>query len=229
MSEQVTTPAQPDWAEAEQAELLAAVEAVLVVADAPVSDEALAQALGLSPARARRLVEQLAAEYEGGAPQPPGPDPARQEDAQAEGPVSAVVARPRGLVLRRAAGGWRLASAPRFDELVRRFVIGGATTRLSQAALETLAVIAYRQPVTRGRVAAVRGVNVDSVIRTLHARGLVEEAGTEPSGAVLYRTTDQFLEYVGIDSLEDLPALAPYLPQASELDELDAEAAGRHL
>ena len=95
-----------------------------------------------------------------------------------------------------------------------------------QAALETLAVIAYRQPVSRSRVSAIRGVAVDGVVRTLQARGLVEEAGTQPNGAVLYRTTEDFLELVGLDSLEDLPPLAPYLPGAGSLDELDAELDG---
>ena len=108
------------------------------------------------------------------------------------------------------------------DEQV--FIIGGATARLSQAALETLAVVAYRQPVTRGRVAQIRGVNVDGVMRTLHARGLIEEAGAETSGAILYRTTGEFLEYLGIDSLDELPPLAPYLPRVEALEEIVEQA-----
>ncbi|CED92194.1 SMC-Scp complex subunit ScpB [Actinomyces succiniciruminis] len=193
------------------AELRAAVEAVLVVADEPVTAAALAAALGREETDVEALLESLAAEYAGEAPSPDRG------------------VRARGFVLRRAAGGWRLASAPRFSDLVERFVIGGATARLSQAALETLAVIAYRQPVTRGRIAAIRGVNVDGVVRTLHARGLIEEAGSEPSGAILYRTTGEFLEYLGLDSLDDLPPLAPYLPDTSALGDIEDEISGRIL
>ena len=99
-----------------------------------------------------------------------------------------------------------------------RFVLDGQTARLTQAALETLAVIAYRQPVTRGQVSSVRGVNVDSVVRTLAARGLVAEMGTEPSGAVLYGTTASFLERMGMSSLDELPPLAPHLPDLEDLE-----------
>lgn len=197
-------PRQGEMSAVPEAQLRAAAEAVLVVADGPVTCAALAEALGVGEARAGELLESLAAEYAG----------------DGDGPA-------RGFVLRRAAGGWRLASAPAFHDLVERFVIGGATSRLSQAALETLAVIAYRQPVTRGRIAAIRGVSVDGVVRTLCARGLIEEAGAEPSGALLYRTTDEFLEYLGLDSLDDLPPLAPYLPEASALGEIENEMTGR--
>lgn len=197
-------PRQGEISAVPEAQLRAAAEAVLVVADGPVTCAALAEALGVGEARAGELLESLAAEYAGG-----GGAPAR------------------GFVLRRAAGGWRLASAPAFHDLVERFVIGGATSRLSQAALETLAVIAYRQPVTRGRIAAIRGVSVDGVVRTLCARGLIEEAGAEPGGALLYRTTDEFLEYLGLDRLDDLPPLAPYLPEASALGEIENEMTGR--
>lgn len=197
-------PRQGEISAVPEAQLRAAAEAVLVVADGPVTCAALAEALGVGEARAGELLESLAAEYAGGG----------------DGPA-------RGFVLRRAAGGWRLASAPAFHDLVERFVIGGATSRLSQAALETLAVIAYRQPVTRGRIAAIRGVSVDGVVRTLCARGLIEEAGAEPSGALLYRTTDEFLEYLGLDRLDDLPPLAPYLPEASALGEIENEMTGR--
>ena len=186
-------------------QLRAAAEAILVVADEPVPTSALAEALGLDEPAATGLMEDRAAEYRGRAPG----------------------ARVHGFVLRRAAGGWRLASAPEHSGRVERFVVGGATARLSQAALETLAVIAYRQPVTRGRIAAIRGVSVDGVVRTLCARGLIEEAGAEPSGALLYRTTDEFLEYLGLDSLDDLPPLAPYLPEASALGEIENEMTGR--
>ena len=191
--------------------LRAAAEAVLIVADEPVTAAALAEALGLGERAAEELLGSLEAEYAAG--------DIGQDDSGA--------GRTRGFVLRRAAGGWRFASAPEFSDLVERFVVGGAKTRLSQAALETLAVIAYRQPVTRGRVGAIRGVNVDGVVRTLRARGLVEEAGSEPGGAILYRTTAEFLEYLGLDSLEDLPPLAPYLPDATVLDDIENETIER--
>ena len=182
--------------------LRSAAEAILIVADEPVTIAAIAQALGLEDRLAEDLLEDLAAEYRG------------------ERPGS----RSHGFLLRRAAGGWRFASVPEHADLVEQFIIGGATVRLSQAALETLAVVAYRQPVTRGRVAAIRGVNVDGVMRTLHARGLIEEAGAETSGAILYRTTGEFLEYLGIDSLDELPPLAPYLPRVEALGEIVEQA-----
>ena len=191
--------------------LRAAAEAVLIVTDEPVTAAALAEALGLGERAAEELLGSLEAEYAAG--------DIGQDDSGA--------GRTRGFVLRRAAGGWRFASAPEFSDLVERFVVGGARTRLSQAALETLAVIAYRQPVTRGRVGAIRGVNVDGVVRTLRARGLVEEAGSEPGGAILYRTTAEFSEYLGLDSLEDLPPLAPYLPDTAALAGIEDEMSER--
>ncbi len=195
-------------------ELRRATEAVLIVADEPVTAAALSDALGVSAETATAVLEDLAAEYDGSA---------------THAGVATGTGRQHGFVLRHVAGGWRLASAPEFHDLVERFVIGGATARLSQAALETLAVIAYRQPVTRGRVAAIRGVNVDSVVRTLHTRGLIEEAGAEASGAILYRTTTEFLEYLGLESLEELPPLAPYLPDASALGDIEDEMSERSL
>jgi len=183
-------------------QLRSAAEAILIVADEPVTTSAIAEALGLDERATEELLNDLAAEYRGEAPG----------------------SRPHGFLLRRAAGGWRFASVPEHADLVEQFVIGGATARLSQAALETLAVVAYRQPVTRGRVAVIRGVNVDGVMRTLHARGLIEEAGAETSGAILYRTTGEFLEYLGIDSLDELPPLAPYLPRVEALGEIVEQA-----
>ena len=130
--------------------------------------------------------------------------------------------RPRGFELRHAGEGWRIYSAPAYADVVGRFVLDGQSARLTQAALETLAVVAYRQPVTRGQVSAVRGVNVDGVMRTLTARGLVVEVGTEPtSGALLYGTTGYFLERMGLSSLDELPPLAPYLPEIDALEGVD--------
>ena len=188
--------------EAAGPQLRSAAEAILIVADEPVTTSAIAEALGIEDSVCEELLENLAAEYRGEAPG----------------------SRAHGFLLRRAAGGWRFASVPEHADLVEQFIIGGATARLSQAALETLAVVAYRQPVTRGRVAEIRGVNVDGVMRTLHARGLIEEAGAETSGAILYRTTGEFLEYLGIDSLDELPPLAPYLPRVEALGEIVEQA-----
>lgn len=173
----------------------AALEAVLMVADEPIPSVRLATVLGLATDRVEELLGELAEEYAGAG------------------------GRPRGFVLRRVADGWRFYSAPAHADVVARFVLDGQTARLTHAALETLAVIAYRQPVTRGQVSAVRGVNVDSVVRTLVARGLVAEQGTEPSGAVLYGTTSYFLERLGMTSLDELPPLAPYLPDLDTIDE----------
>ncbi|WP_251023496.1 SMC-Scp complex subunit ScpB [Streptomyces sp. ISL-10] len=125
----------------------------------------------------------------------------------------------RGFELRLVAGGWRFYSRPEHAAAVERFVLDGQHARLTQAALETLAVVAYRQPVSRSRVSAVRGVNCDGVMRTLLQRGLVEEAGTEPeTGAILYRTTNYFLERMGLRGLDELPELAPFLPEADAIE-----------
>jgi segregation and condensation protein B len=176
-----------------------AVEAVLMVVDDPVEEAVLASALELTVPRVRELVAELKADYDVGG---------------------------RGFELRQVAGGWRIYSRAEYAAVVERFMLDGQTAKLTQAALETLAIVAYRQPVSRVRVGAVRGVNVDAVMRTLSSRGLVEEAGHDPdSGALLYRTTPYFLQRIGLRSLEELPALAPYLPEADILDELGAGAA----
>lgn len=182
----------------------AAVEAVLMVADEPVAAVQLATVLGLPTHEVEGVLAALAAEYRG------------------EGG-----GRPRGFELREAGGGWRVYSSAAHADVVGRFVVDGQSARLTQAALETLAVIAYRQPVTRGQVSAVRGVNVESVVRTLVSRGLVGEVGTEPSGAVLYGTTSYFLERMGMSTLDELPPLAPYLPDLESLGGLDDAEGGR--
>lgn len=177
--------------------LPAALEAILMVTDAPVTTPQLATVLSVPAEQVEAALSALAAEYRGGP-------------------------RPRGFELRELAGGWRLYSAPAFSAAVDAFVLDGQTARLTQASLETLAVIAYRQPVARGRIAAIRGVNVDSVVRTLLTRGLIEEAGhDEDGGALLYRTSSYFLERLGLRSLDDLPPLAPYLPEIDTFDDID--------
>ena len=127
----------------------------------------------------------------------------------------------RGFQLREGAGGWRFYSHPDLAPVVEKFVLDGQQSRLTQAALETLAVIAYRQPISRARVSAIRGVNVEAVMKTLLTRGLVEERGVEhETGAILYATTSYFLEKIGVASIEDLPALAPFLPDVDGLDDV---------
>lgn len=125
----------------------------------------------------------------------------------------------RGFELRHVGGGWRYYTRDQHADVLTRYVLDGQQGRLSQAALETLAVVAYLQPISRTRVSAVRGVNVDGVVRTLAARGLIEEAGQdETTGAVVFRTTDYFLERMGLTSLDELPDLAPHLPETAELE-----------
>jgi segregation and condensation protein B len=174
-----------------------ALEAVLMVVDEPVSEVALASALELP-------VEDVAAHLTA----------LEEEYAAAQ----------RGFTLRNVAGGWRVYSRADYAPVVEKFVLDGQQAKLTQASLETLAVIAYRQPVSRARVSAVRGVSVDGVVRTLLSRGLIEELDdTGESGAVLYRTTPYFLQRMGLSSLDELPALAPYLPDADVIDELIEE------
>lgn len=177
---------------ASDAELVAALEAVLLVVDAPAPTDQLADVVGQPVARVRTALEGLAAEY---------------------------TERERGMELRATGEGWRLYSRDRFAPYVERFVLDGQRTRLTRAALETLAVVAYRQPVTRSRVAAVRGVNVDGVMRTLAARGLIIEAGTDVGGGTLYSTTELFLERLGLQSIDELPPIAPLLPDVDDIDE----------
>ncbi|HET8765785.1 MAG TPA: SMC-Scp complex subunit ScpB [Pedococcus sp.] len=171
-----------------------ALEAVLMVVDEPVTEVALASALELPVDDVREHLEGLEREY------------AEQQ---------------RGFTLRSVAGGWRVYSRSDYAAVVEKFLLDGQQAKLTQASLETLAVIAYRQPISRSRVSAVRGVNVDGVVRTLLNRGLIEELGAEgDSGAVLYGTTDYFLQRLGLGSIDELPALAPYLPEVDVLDEI---------
>ncbi|MGN9780300.1 SMC-Scp complex subunit ScpB [Nonomuraea sp. ZG12] len=170
--------------------LKAALEAIMLVVDEPVPEVTLAQVLERPTHEVVAALRELSEEY---------------------------TAAERGFDLRQVAGGWRYYTRADCAQLVERFVRDGQQTRLTQAALETLAVVAYRQPVSRARVAAVRGVNSDGVIRTLVARGLVEEAGSDPeSQAVLYRTSSYFLERLGLKDLSELPELAPFLPDDVE-------------
>lgn len=171
-----------------------AIEAVLMVVEEPVTDFALASALELPVEDVRDLLADLEATYSRG---------------------------DHGFTVRNVGGGWRFYSHTAYAPVVERFVLDGQQARLTTASLETLAVIAYRQPVTRSRVAAVRGVNVDGVIRTLLARGLIEEQGTDPdTGGIRYRTTELFLERLGLAGLDELPPIAPLLPEVDSIDDV---------
>jgi segregation and condensation protein B len=177
-----------------------ALEALLLLAAEPVTEFELAQAVGVTESEVAETLTELVAFYtETG----------------------------RGFELRQVAGGWRYYTREEYADLITRSVVEGQQSRLSQAALETLAVVAYTQPISRARVSAVRGVNVDGVMRTLLARGLIEEAGHDPeSGAVLFTTTSYFLERMGLETLEDLPPLAPQLPEVEELEAELGQLAG---
>ncbi|MFJ4692677.1 SMC-Scp complex subunit ScpB [Streptomyces sp. NPDC088766] len=175
-----------------------ALEAVLMVVDEPATEEHLARIVERPRRQVADALRELADEY---------------------------TVQGRGFELRFVAGGWRFSTRADYAPAVERYVLDGQQARLTQAALETLAVVAYRQPVSRSRVSAVRGVNCDGVMRTLLQRGLVEEAGTEPeTGAILYGTTNYFLERMGLRGLDELPELAPFLPEAEAIEAETQEA-----
>ncbi len=176
--------------------LAPALEAVLMVADQPLDSLSLAHAVGYPRDQVEQTLDELRTDY---------------------------TKQGRGFDLRQVGGGWRYYTRAEYADVVEQFVVDGQQARLSQAALETLAVVAYRQPVSRARVSAIRGVSVDAVMRTLVTRGLVEEAGTDnETGAHLFRTTAYFLERMGLTAIADLPEIAPYLPEMDQVnDELD--------
>ena len=179
---------------ADDAEFEAALESVLLVVDSPIAEDQLSSALEQPVKRIKEALRRLSTRYtESGS----------------------------GIDLRRAGDGWRFYTRDRYAPFVEKLLLDGQRAKLTRAALETLAVIAYRQPVTRARIAAVRGVNVDGVIRTLVARGLIEETGTDSdTGGILYRTTELFLERLGLSSLADLPPIAPLLPEVDAIDDV---------
>lgn len=173
-----------------------ALEAILMVAEEPLPPELLAKLVGAPINEVEEICENLAAEY---------------------------VADGRGFILARVAGGYRFQTSTEQAPYVERFVLDGQSARLSAAALETLAVIAYKQPVSRNQIASIRGVNVDAVMRTLQQRGYVDEVARDPGPgqAVLYGTTPTFLERLGIDSVEDLPPLGEFFPEADVVEALE--------
>jgi len=181
-------------AELEDDELTRVLEALLLVVDTPVAAQTLATVTDQPIDRVTDKLHQMASE---------------------------LIARDSGIELREAGGGWRMYTRARFAPYVERLLLDGTRSKLTRAALETLAVVAYRQPVTRARVSAVRGVNCDAVIRTLAARGLIIEAGPDSdSGATTFATTELFLERLGLTSLTDLPDIAPLLPDIDVIDDL---------
>lgn len=173
-----------------------ALEAIVMVADQPADAQLLAQLVELSPAVVEATLEALAAEFE---------------------------AAHRGFRLVKVAGGWRFQSHEDLSPYVERFVLSGQSARLSAAALETLAIVAYKQPISRAQVAAIRGVNVDGVMRTLQQRGYIDEIGRDagPGQATLFGTTAEFLERVGLNSLEELPSLGDFIPGADVVELLE--------
>jgi segregation and condensation protein B len=187
----------PEIAEAAQLdadELGSVLEALLLVVDTPVTAEALAAATQQPVYRIVAKLQQMAGE---------------------------LTERDSGIDLRKNTEGWRLYTRARFAPYVEKLLLDGARSKLTRAALETLAVVAYRQPVTRARVSAVRGVNVDAVMRTLLARGLITEAGVDDdTGATTFATTELFLERLGLESLADLPDIAPLLPDVDTIEDL---------
>nr|WP_246258152.1 SMC-Scp complex subunit ScpB [Amycolatopsis anabasis] len=179
---------------AEQWMLEAALEALLLVVDSPASEESLAEAVDQPVARVSEALRLMATRFD---------------------------ERDSGIDLRRVGEGWRFFTRDTYAPFVEKLLLDGQRSKLTRAALETLAVIAYRQPVTRARIAAVRGVNVDGVIRTLLARGLIEETGTDSeTGGTLYVTTELFLERLGLPSLNELPPIAPLLPEVDAIDDI---------
>ena len=173
-----------------------AIEAIVLVSEQPIEANLLGQLLELSPAVVDELCRELAAEYE------------------ADG---------RGFQLVRVAGGWRFQSHPDQAPYVERFVLDGQSAKLSAAALETLAIVAYKQPISRAQVAAIRGVSVDGVMRTLQQRGYIAEVGRDPGPgqAVMFGTTRAFLERLGIDAIDDLPGLGDFVPGADVVEQLE--------
>ncbi len=179
----------------------ACLEAILIVADQPVTADQVAHAVNMTPQQAQDTLAALSLSY------------------SQEG---------RGFELRETSGGWQLANRPEYETVVSAFVTDGQTARLSQAALETLAIIAYKQPVTRAQITAIRGVNSDGVIRSLTMRGLIRQEGEDQeSHAALLGTSGLFLDKMGINSLSELPSLAPFLPDSFHDSSLESELSER--
>jgi segregation and condensation protein B len=212
MTTDVTTDVRADAPADMTADLASAVlverklEAILMVADEPQSLISMATAVGEPVATVRKAIAALVADFDG---------VSGSGDASAGAGAGSGVR--RGFELREVGGGWRIYVRPEFDDIVRDFVLTQNPSKLSQAALETLAVIAYKQPISRGAIASIRAVNVDSVVRTLLGRGLITEAFTDgETGAIHYATTDLLLTQLGVNSVDDLPHISPLLSDGSD-------------
>ncbi|MGG7099986.1 SMC-Scp complex subunit ScpB [Rhodococcus sp. 24CO] len=196
-SAQVEDSGEPDSAldfELGDTQLDAVLESLLLVVDSPAEVAQLASVTGTDPTRVEQRLQVMSA---------------------------SLTARGSGIDLRYAGDGWRFYTRQEFAPYVERLLLDGARTKLTRAALETLAIVAYRGPLTRARISAVRGVNVDGVVRTLLARGLIAEAGPDPdTNATRYSTTELFLERLGLSSLSDLPELAPLLPDVDLIEDI---------
>jgi segregation and condensation protein B len=192
----VPAPEDPAVAQAREAEAMRVIEAIVLAATAPVEPTVLAEILDIAAPVVNRLCQRLAARYE---------------------------EHGHGFQLARVAGGWRYQTHPDAAPFVERFVLDGQRARLSGAALETLAIIAYKQPISRAQIASIRGVDPDGVMRTLQSRGYIDQMGRDPGPgqAVLWGTTVQFLEKLGLDSLADLPVLAGFVPGADVVEALE--------
>lgn len=181
-----------------ESELFAQLEAILLISDEPLTVQQLVKATDASPTQIESTLKAIQRDYDG----------------DSDGKI-------RGFQLRQVAGGWRLYTRAEHTDVIAAFMMQGATQKLSQAGLEALAVIAYLQPATRSRVAQIRGVNSDSVVKTLLTRGLITEDGVEEfTGAVRYKTTNYFLELLGLNSIEELPKISPLLPGMDEASKL---------
>jgi segregation and condensation protein B len=179
-----------------QTEARRAIEAILMVSDSPIEPQLLAQITEIPVAQVEAICSELASDYE---------------------------ATERGFVIQRVAGGYRFQSHPDMAPYVERFVLDGQSARMSAAALETLAIVAYKQPISRAQIASIRGVNVDGVIRTLQSRGYVDEVSRDPGpgNAIMYGTTRAFLEKLGLDSVDQLPPLGAFVPGADVVEQLE--------
>ncbi|MCI1219210.1 MAG: SMC-Scp complex subunit ScpB [Bifidobacterium sp.] len=227
-----TPPARPEYVDFDVEDfpggLRGCLEAILMVADQPQQSAVLARVLAVDETQVDKALRALCADYDGHR-RTTGQDEAHDTgDActASDGNGSAGV--PRGFELRHTARGWQFANRLAYEPVVAAFVTDGQTARLSQAALEALAIIAYRQPVTRAQVAAIRGVNSDGVIRSLVVRGLIREEGVDTeSRAALLVTSGLFLEHMGLDSLDQLPLLAPFMPSIGEMENTEMKNGGK--
>lgn len=226
--ERTAPPARPEYVDFDVEDfpggLRGCLEAILMVADQPQQSADLARVLAVDEAQVDVALAALQADYDGRGNMAGQGIAGRGDDSGSSVDANGSVGILRGFELRHTVRGWQFANRADYEPVVAAFVTDGQTARLSQAALEALAIIAYRQPVTRAQVAAIRGVNSDGVIRSLVVRGLIREEGIDPeSRAALLATSGLFLEHMGLDSLDQLPSLAPFMPPIDEMEKTEVE------